>query len=330
MLPAVAFGCWELIRRGSWAAKGVVVSALVYLYLYAVVFQNQGFFRQRYTVEPLLLVVGLYAFARRPQLAQVWTAAGACVIAVAALVQAKVLPVPGLALLLLVVPLLYARGDFRPLAFAHGTASRLGARPGLTAVRPRRSDRSLAEEADVTSGLARATSTGVRVMGLWFLANAVGFAASMLISRQLGPVGRGLYAYPVALLGLMVAFGHIGLEFAQIRLASQGQDLRRLWANATMVSLLLGGLCWVGLGIAVVIYPGTAGGLPLWWIALPAGLVPVQLMSLYWVGLLAIDGRLVVTAHAAWISAAVQAVAVGVLFSLHELTRSACCCCSGC
>jgi glycosyltransferase involved in cell wall biosynthesis/O-antigen/teichoic acid export membrane protein len=177
-----------------------------------------------------------------------------------------------------------------------------------------------AEERDITSELARATSTGVRVMGLWFLANAVGLAASTLIARQLGPVGRGLYAYPVALLGLMVAFGHIGLEFAQIRLASQGQDLRRLWANATVVSLLLGSLCWAGLGIAVVIYPGTAGGLPLWWIALPAGLAPVQLMSMYWVGLLAIDGRLVVTAHAAWISAAGQAVAVGVLFSLHELT----------
>ena len=185
---------------------------------------------------------------------------------------------------------------------------------------PSQPDRGVAEERDINSGLARATSTGVRVMGLWFFANAVGLAASMLISRQLGPVGRGLYAYPVALLGLMVAFGHIGLEFAQIRLASQGQDLPRLWANATMVSLLLGGLCWAGLGIAVVIYPGTAGGLPLWWIALPAGLVPVQLMSLYWVGLLAIDGRLVVTAHAAWIGAAAQAFAVGVLFSLHELT----------
>lgn len=214
-------------------------------------------------MEILLLVVGLYAFARRPQLAQVWTAAGACVMAVAALVQARVFPLPRLALLLLVVvvPALYVRGDFRPLAFAHDTARRLGARPGLAVVWPRQPDRGVAEERELTSGLARATSTGVRVMGLWILANAVGFAASALISRQLGPVGRGLYAYPVALLGIMVAFGHIGLEFAQIHLASQGRDLRRMWANATVVSVLLGGLCWAGLAIAVVIYPRTAGGL---------------------------------------------------------------------
>ena len=321
MLPAVAFGCWELIRRGPWAAKGVVISALVYLYLYAVVFQNQGFFRQRYTVELLLLVVGLYAFARRPQLAQAWTAAGACVVAVAVLVQARVFPLPGLALLLLlVVPALYVRGDFRPLAFAHDTARRLGARPGPSVAWPRQLDRGVAEEREIASGLARATSTGVHVMGLWILANAVGFAASALIARSLGPVGRGLYAYPVAILGIMVAFGHIGLEFAQIRLASQGQDLRRMWANATVVSVLLGGLCWAGLAIVVVIYPRTTGGLPLWWLVLPAGLVPIALMSLYWASLLQIDGRLVVTAHASWIGAAVQAATVGVLFGLHELT----------
>ena len=35
-------------------------------------------------------------------------------------------------------------------------------------------------------------------------------------------------------------------------------------------------------------------------------------MSLYWAGLLQIDGRLVGTAYASWIGAAVQAVAVGV------------------
>jgi hypothetical protein len=38
LLPAVAPGGRELIRRGPWTAKGVMVSALAYLYLYAVVF----------------------------------------------------------------------------------------------------------------------------------------------------------------------------------------------------------------------------------------------------------------------------------------------------
>jgi 4-amino-4-deoxy-L-arabinose transferase-like glycosyltransferase len=126
MLPAVALGCWELLRRGSWAAKGVVASALIYLYLYAVVFQNQGFFRQRYTVEILLLVAALYAFVASPQWARVWTAAGAYVVAAAALVQAHVLPLPGLALLLLTAPAFCAFGDARPVALARRVIRRAG------------------------------------------------------------------------------------------------------------------------------------------------------------------------------------------------------------
>ena len=110
MLPAVALGCWELIRRGSWTARSVVASALAFLYLYAAVFQNEGFFRQRYTVEILLLVVALYAFDRFPRRAAVWTAIGGCVVAPAALVQAKVLPPAALAFPLIVGGALWLAG----------------------------------------------------------------------------------------------------------------------------------------------------------------------------------------------------------------------------
>ena len=98
MLPATALGCWELLRRGPWAARGLVVSTLAFLYLYATVFQDQGFFRQRYTVEIPLLVVGLYAFHRYPHGAAIATAAGACVVGPAALVQARVLSLTDLML----------------------------------------------------------------------------------------------------------------------------------------------------------------------------------------------------------------------------------------
>jgi hypothetical protein len=98
MLPAMALGCWELLRRGPWAARGLVVSILAFLYLYATVFQDEGFFRQRYTVEIPLLVVGLYAFQRYPQRTAIGTAVGACVVAPAALVQARVLSLSDLVL----------------------------------------------------------------------------------------------------------------------------------------------------------------------------------------------------------------------------------------
>lgn len=178
----------------------------------------------------------------------------------------------------------------------------------------------MAEEREVTSGLASATSTGMRVTGIWILSYLAGFVATALISRALGPAGRGLYAYPAALLGIMVALGHIGLEFAQVYLAGQGRDLRRMWADATVVSVVLGALCAAGLAIVIVIDPSASGGLPLSWLAVPAGLTPVALMNLFWASLLQLDGRLVRAAQASWIGAALQAVAVAVLFSLHQLS----------
>ncbi len=178
----------------------------------------------------------------------------------------------------------------------------------------------MTDERELTSGLARATSDGVRVMGLWIFRYVVGFGATALIARALGPTGRGLYAYPVALLGIMVALGHIGLEFAQIYLAGQGRELRRMWVNATVISVVTGAICCAALGGAVLITPRVAGGLPLSWLAIPAGLVPVTLMSLYWAGLLQIDGKLVATGWASWFGAALQAAAVGAMYGLHELT----------
>ena len=176
------------------------------------------------------------------------------------------------------------------------------------------------EEVELKSTLSRATSTGMHVMGISILGYAVGFVASVLIARALGPTGRGLYAYPVALLGIVMALGHVGLEFAQIYLAGQGRDLRHMWANATAFSLVAGAVCWAGLAGVLAIDPRVAGGLPLSWIAVPMGLVPLLLMSLYWASLLQLDGRLVTATWASWFGVALQAVSIGVLFFLHELT----------
>jgi O-antigen/teichoic acid export membrane protein len=180
--------------------------------------------------------------------------------------------------------------------------------------------RVMAEAPGPVPGLAHATSTGVRVMGLWILKYLAAFAATVLIARALGPAGRGLYAYPAALLGIMVALAHIGLEFAQIYLAGQGRDLRRMWADATLLSVVLGALCCAGLALVIIVYPRASGGLPLAWLAVPAGIVPFQLMNLYWASLLQLGGRLVRAAWATWCGAAVQAAAVAVLYVRHELT----------
>ena len=85
-----------LEATSAWIAdrRGVAISALAYMYFYICVFQGQGFCRQRFTVEMLFLVVGLYAFERAPRVAATCTAVCACVAAPAALFLSGVLP-PG-------------------------------------------------------------------------------------------------------------------------------------------------------------------------------------------------------------------------------------------
>jgi hypothetical protein len=100
LLPACALGCAEIARRGTWAARGVVVSALVFVYAYLAVFASAGFFRQRFTAEVLFLVIALHAFEVAPRRAAVWTAAGACLTTTAALVQSRVIPLHAMALIL--------------------------------------------------------------------------------------------------------------------------------------------------------------------------------------------------------------------------------------
>jgi hypothetical protein len=124
LLPAVVLGCWELLRRGSWAARGVVVATLAYLYLYMAVFQSLGFARQRYTVELLLLVMGLYVLARLPT-AAVWTAVAVCVVAPATLVEAGVLRPVGLALVAIALGTLWLAERTAALSRVRGAVRRL-------------------------------------------------------------------------------------------------------------------------------------------------------------------------------------------------------------
>ena len=196
-------------------------------------------------------------------------------------------------------------GDGRPAACSRGTQAE-GGYSG--------------SEVELNLALARATSTGVRVVGLRLSGYAVGFVASIMIARAVGPTGRGLYAYPVAMLGLVMALAHLGLEFAQVHLAARGKDLRHMWADATVFSVVAGIVGWVGVMGVVSLTLAVAGGLPLSWIAVPMGLVPLLLMSLYWANLLQLDGRLVMATWASWFGVALQMAAIGVLFLTHELT----------
>lgn len=69
------------------------------------------------------------------------------------------------------------------------------------------------------------------VVGLRLSSYAIGCMASVVMARGLGPEGRGLYALPIAFLGIVMAVSHVGLEHASVFL----KRLRgALWLRAPM------------------------------------------------------------------------------------------------
>ncbi len=76
---------------------------------------------------------------------------------------------------------------------------------------------------------------------LWVLTYGVGFVASVLISRGLGPAGRGEYYLPIVTAGTMVALCKLGLEQANVYLfGSRAVSIARLAAQSTLVAGVVG------------------------------------------------------------------------------------------
>ena len=103
LLPAACVGGWEALRRGTFTMRAVVGACFFYILIYQSVSEfSEGFFRQRFDVELILLILAAYAFKSRREVADVGTALWLCLIPTAALVQSGALPLAGVALLLAV------------------------------------------------------------------------------------------------------------------------------------------------------------------------------------------------------------------------------------
>lgn len=115
---------------------------------------------------------------------------------------------------------------------------------------------------------------------------AVGVATSIVVTRALGPSGRGLLAVALALGGLGVQFGNLGLHAANTySVAGHPERLPRLAANSLVVSLGIGGAAAAGLWLVLAAFPGLVGiGGPL--LALAVAWIPLGLAYLLFQNLL--------------------------------------------
>jgi O-antigen/teichoic acid export membrane protein len=166
-----------------------------------------------------------------------------------------------------------------------------------------------------------ATSDTVESFLLKVVLYAIGFAASILISRGLGPAGRGIYYLPIVTAATVASFATLGLEQANVFLfGSRSVAIERLWAQGGLVALVVGAFGGLLLAVAPSLLPGTFGTAPgpLWWVV-AIGL-PLTLHSQFASGLLTLRGEVTWQFRAGLIGAVMQTIALFVLYAAGRFT----------
>lgn len=155
-------------------------------------------------------------------------------------------------------------------------------------------------------------------MGIYGL----GFLASLLIARALGPEGRGAYHLPVTVVTITYYLVNLGTDQAQYRLWSTEAAPRRL-LPATGVTLGIS-LGLVGAGILFLIRilwsNSFLAGIPLQQLAVAVAALPFMVHGLLLGGLAILRGDLTRMNMVSLAAAFVQTVAIFVLFQKDAIT----------
>lgn len=137
------------------------------------------------------------------------------------------------------------------------------------------------------------------------------FLTSVLVSRGLGPAGRGEYYLPFLGATALVTASKLGLDFGAIYLhAERGYALGTLWQIYRRVAWVMGTLSAGLLVLAPWLLPRVFGASPVLLLCLAAITIPLNLEALLAAGLLTIGGQVTVQFRATLASVALQGVAL--------------------
>ena len=153
---------------------------------------------------------------------------------------------------------------------------------------------------------------------------AVAFIGSVLISRALGPEGRGIYYLPVVAAATLVSIAKLGIEQANVYLfgtakVSPGQ----LSGQNGLVALVMGALGFFVLLGAPAALPSLFSDTPLVLLALAGLAIPFSLHSQFTTGLTTMLGQVTWQSWAALIAGIVQVAVIVGLYLAGVITPQA-------
>jgi O-antigen/teichoic acid export membrane protein len=176
-------------------------------------------------------------------------------------------------------------------------------------------------KASPRGGPPRFASAAIATYAAQLGAAVLSFANVLVVSRVLGPSGRGEVAYLTTIAVLSSNVALFGLQEANANIAaSESEQRRSLATNSIVLSIVLGGLCVALLAPLVAVFPGVANGLGrgVLWLAL--GSIPALILQVYLQFLVAADFGFGMYNMSWLLPALVNVVANGVLAGAGALT----------
>ena len=146
------------------------------------------------------------------------------------------------------------------------------------------------------------------------------FAASIIISRGLGPEGRGLYYLPVLAAATLSSLAKLGVEQANVFLfANRKVPVDSISGQNGLIALVAGGSALVALLAARPALPELFAGTPLLLLVLAGLTIPFLLHTQFTAGLQNLQGQVTWQFRAALAASVVQVGALVVLLIIHRV-----------
>jgi O-antigen/teichoic acid export membrane protein len=130
------------------------------------------------------------------------------------------------------------------------------------------------------------------IFAVRLLEYCIGFASTILLSRWLGPAGRGLFYLPVTTAALMVVCCNLSLVQANVYLlGSEGRTIDQLARQNGLIAVAAGGLGASAMVAAAYLLPHLFAEIPLSYFVITALTVPIIMHRLYTANLLTLKGE---------------------------------------
>ncbi len=155
-------------------------------------------------------------------------------------------------------------------------------------------------------------SSFVRSAALTYATNLIVAALSLvnvlIISRSLGPEGRGDFAFLVTVTLVSATVATLGIHQASANIAGREPSLRpSLATNALVFSVVNGGLAAAAIALLVVLFPAVGADVSPSLLALALASIPIQIIRSYLTYLVLADYGFVAT-NTAWLAGPVMNV----------------------